>query len=68
MLKYKYIFFKKKQKKQKPGSVAFYKIRPGNGAGLFSKEKMSKEEISKKKVKKKGPVGKHTIQTSKQYI
>jgi len=28
--------------KLKPGLVAFYDIRPGNGAGLFSKEKMSK--------------------------
>ena len=26
-------------KKLKPGSVAFYDIRPGNGAGLFSKKK-----------------------------
>ena len=25
-----------------PGLVAFYDIRPGNGAGLFSKEKISK--------------------------
>jgi len=38
-----------KHKKLKPGLVAFYDIRPGNRAGLFSKEK-----ISKKKVKKKG--------------
>jgi len=30
-------------------------IRPGNGAGLSSKEKIRKE-----KVKKKGQVGKHT--------
>jgi len=29
------------------------KIRPGNGAGLFSKEKISRKVISKKKVKKK---------------
>jgi len=29
-------------KKLKPGLVAFYDIRPGNGAGLFSKEKISK--------------------------
>ena len=28
-------------------------IRPGNGAGLVSKEKISREEISKEKVKKK---------------
>jgi len=29
-------------KKLTPGLVAFYDIRPGNGAGLFSKEKISK--------------------------
>jgi len=29
-------------KKLKPSLVAFYDIRPGNGAGLFSKEKISK--------------------------
>ena len=29
-------------KKLKPGLVAFYDIRSGNGAGLFSKEKLSK--------------------------
>jgi len=29
-------------KKLKPGLVAFYDIWPGNGAGLFSKEKISK--------------------------
>jgi len=29
-------------KKRKPGLVAFDDIRPGNGAGLFSKEKTSK--------------------------
>jgi len=28
--------------KPKPGLVAFYDTRPGNGAGLFSKEKISK--------------------------
>jgi len=27
--------------KLKPGLVAFYDIRPGNGAALFSKEKIS---------------------------
>ena len=53
----------KHKKKLKSGLVAFYDIRPGNRAGLFSKEKMVKlrVEISKKKVKKKGQVGKHTI-------
>jgi len=39
-----------------PGLVAFYDIRPGNGAGLFTNEK-----ISTKKVEKKGQIGKHTI-------
>jgi len=33
-----------KHKKLKPGLVAFYDIRPGNTAGLFSKEKISKGE------------------------
>jgi len=32
----------KDRKKQKPGLVAFYNIRPGNGAGLLSNEKTSK--------------------------
>ena len=31
-----------KHKKLKPGLLAFYDIRPGNAAGLFSKEKISK--------------------------
>jgi len=40
----KEIYYKTKytQKKLKPGLVAFYEIWPGNGAGLFSKEKISK--------------------------
>jgi len=29
-------------KKLKPGLVTFYDIRPGNRAGLFSKERISK--------------------------
>jgi len=35
-----------RHKKLKPGLpvVAFYDIQPGNGAGLFSKEKISKGE------------------------
>jgi len=32
----------REHRKLKPGSVAFYDIRPGDGAGLFSEEKMSK--------------------------
>jgi len=36
------------QKTIKPGLVAFYDIRPGNGVGLFSKEKISKEKMKKK--------------------
>jgi len=32
----------KHTQKLKPGLVAFYDIRPGNGAGLFPKEKNSK--------------------------
>jgi len=35
-------------KKLKPGLVAFYVIRPGNGVGLFSKEKISKESEYKR--------------------
>jgi len=31
-----------KHKKLKPGLVAFYDIWPGNGVGLFSKEKINK--------------------------
>ena len=31
-------------KKVKPRLVAFYDIQTGNGAGLFSKEKISKEK------------------------
>ena len=37
---------------EKPRLDAFYDIRPGNGAGLFSKEKTSKEGKKYKKVKK----------------
>jgi len=35
---------------KQPGLVAFYGVRPGNAAGLFSEEKMSKggAQISKK--------------------
>jgi len=39
----KYTTTQNKHKKLKPGLVAFYDIWPGNGAGLFSKEKVSKE-------------------------
>jgi len=35
-------------KKLQLGLVAFYDIRPGNGADLFSKEKISKEKVKKK--------------------
>jgi len=38
------------QKTIKPGLVAFYDIRPGNGVGLFSKEKISKEKMKKKRI------------------
>ena len=31
------------QKKLKPGLVAFYDTRPGNGMGLFSKKWISKK-------------------------
>jgi len=39
-------------KKLKPGFFAFYDIRPGNGAGLFSKEKISNRGDKYEKVKK----------------
>jgi len=43
------------RKKLKPGLVAFYDIRPGNGAGLFSKEKVSQGgDKEGKSDKKKG--------------
>jgi len=38
------------QKTIKPGLAAFYDIRPGNGVGLFSKEKISKEKMKKKRM------------------
>jgi len=38
--------------KVKPGLVAFYDIRPGNGAGIFSKEKISSESKKKSEEKK----------------
>jgi len=40
-------------KKLKPGLVAFYGTRSGNGAGLFSKEKTTKGGGKQGKVKKK---------------
>jgi len=49
-----------------PGLVAFYDIRPGKGAGIFSKEEMSNGEDNKEKVKKKdkrGSISKQTIYT-----
>jgi len=51
-------------KKLKPGLVTFYDIRPGNEAGLFSKEQINKGGDKSGKVKKtrsSGQVGKHTI-------
>jgi len=33
----------KQTPKLKPGLVTFYDIRPGNGAGLFSKEKIRRQ-------------------------
>ena len=36
------------KKKLKPGLVAIYDIRPGNGVGQFSKEKISKEKMKNK--------------------
>jgi len=42
----------RKHRKLKPGLFVFYDFRPGNGVGLFSKEKISMGG-DKKKVKKK---------------
>jgi len=42
-------------------------IWPGNGAGLFSKEKISREEISKEKVKKK-KISWEAYDINKQYM
>jgi len=42
----------RKHRKLKPGLFVFYDFRPGNRAGLFSKEKISTGG-DKKKVKKK---------------
>jgi len=39
-------------KKQKPGLVAFHDVRPGNGVGPISKEKI-RGGISKEKMEKK---------------
>jgi len=41
------------RKKLKPGLVAFYDVRPGNGAGLLSKEKVSKERDMQAKSEEK---------------
>jgi len=51
----------------KPCLVAFYDIRPGNGAGLFSKEKI-RNEIFKEKVKKKGSGKAYDINKQTIYI
>jgi len=48
-------------KKPLNGCACVCVFRPGNGAGLFSKEKISEGEDKQEKVKKKGQVGKHTI-------
>jgi len=46
-------YYTKIDKKLKPDLVAFYDIRPGNGAGLFSKEKINKvgEKLGKSEEK-----------------
>jgi len=41
-LKAKLLLKHKKTQKTRTGLVAFYDIRPGNGVGLLSKEKISK--------------------------
>ena len=47
------VVFCRDHKKLKPGLVAFYDIWRGNGAGLFSEEKISMEEISEESEEKK---------------
>jgi len=42
-----------KHKKLKPGLIVFYEIQPGNGVGLFSKEKISKAVDKYGNVKKR---------------
>jgi len=49
---------KRNTQKPKPTLVAFYDIRPGNGEGLFSREKISKGGDEKGKDEEKG-VAKH---------
>jgi len=49
------------QKELKPGLVAFYNIRPGNGAGLFSKEKISKKSEEKRISVEAYDINKQTI-------
>ena len=58
-----------RHKKLKPGLVAFYDIWPGNGAGLFSKEKMSRPKGGDKweKVKKRVSVGAYCINKQTMY-
>jgi len=53
------------KKKLKPGLVASYDIQPGNGARLFSKEKIGKEG-DKEKVKNKSLKGQGKHMTNKQ--
>jgi len=45
-IKRKVLQLKINAKKLKPGLVAFYDIRPGNGVGLFSREKSEEKRIS----------------------
>ena len=44
----KEIYYEYDTKKLRPALVTFYDIRPGNGPGLFSKEKISKEKWRKR--------------------
>jgi len=38
------MYYNTKETQKTKGLVAFYDIWPGNGAGLFSKEKISKKK------------------------
>jgi len=50
-----------------PGLVAYYDFLPGNGEGLFSKEKVSKEVDKKGKISKEKSIGKWRNQVNKHH-
>ena len=56
----------KKHKELKPGSVAFYDIRPGNEVGILSKEQISKKSEDKRIRGEAYDINKQTIYTVSQ--